>query len=168
MNDIDRPKQWIILGKKQLRKSLFNQIENIPHFLKPKGGLWISPYTPQRRYKSDWERWCTEESFGDYNCGVLLTLPNNMRVYIIDSQKDLMEFILEVGVNKDIEEWFTIWKIPDYEKAAEKYDLIYLTEKGERETRLPWKNRKYSLYGWDCGSGILLNYRIKSQRPIKF
>jgi hypothetical protein len=169
MNKIVRPKQWICLGRKQLRKTLFNPIKNIPYFIKPMGGLWISPYQPQGEYKSDWERWCKEESgFRDYEEGVVLTLPNNIRVCTIDSQEDLMDFIKEVGLNNNHEDWFTIWKIPDYEKASEKYDLIYLTKKGERETRMPWINRAYTLYGWDASSGILLNYRIKSQRPIKF
>lgn len=167
MNEVTRPQQWISLGKSTLHKNMFKPIENIPCFLKPKGGLWISPYTPARRFKCDWQRWCTEENFGNYNEGVLLTLPNNTRVYTIDSQKDLIAFTLEVGTNKNQDERFTFWKCIDYEKASEKYDLIYLTEKGEIETRLPWKNREFTLYGYDCASGILLNYKIRSQRPFK-
>jgi hypothetical protein len=62
---------------------------------------------------------------------------------------------------------FTYWRIPNFEKAAEKYDMIYLTKKGERDTRLPWIKREYNFYGYDCECGILLNYKIRSQKPIK-
>lgn len=159
------PTHWLCSGKTQLTNSLFETIRNKPCFLKPDGGLWISPYTPRKRFKSDWLEWCYDASFRDYKQGVILTLPNNTKIYTIDSQKDLMSFIDEVGLNKE-PDWFTYWKIPNFEKAAEKYDAIYLTKKGQRDTHIPWKNPEYTTYGWDCESMLLLKYKIKSQRPI--
>lgn len=41
----------------------------------------------------------------------------------------------------------------DYEKLAEVYDGMLLTEKGETTTRYS----PISLYGWDCESIVLFN-----------
>ena len=41
----------------------------------------------------------------------------------------------------------------DFEKIAENYDAIWLTEKGMQETR--WSNP--DLYGWDCETFLILN-----------
>jgi hypothetical protein len=146
---------------------MFYPIKNIPFFIKPSGGLWLSPFTPLRKFKSGWHEWCFDIWGESYESGSIITLPNNTRTYIIDSQRDLIDFIDDVGIPIESQMFSHFWKIPDFEKAAEKYDMIYLTEKGQRDTRHPWANREYNLYGWDVHGGILLNYKVRSQRPIK-
>jgi hypothetical protein len=166
MNEVAVAQKWISLGKAPLLKDMFDSIENIPLFPKPSGGLWICPYHPQRKFKSAWQKWCSENNFREYKIGSIITLPKNTRTYIIDSQKDLIQLIDEVGSSPECE-LFPFWKIIDFEKASKRYDLIYLTEKGQHETRIPWNNREYNLYSWDVCCGLLLNYKIRSQKPIR-
>jgi hypothetical protein len=166
MDEVAVAKKWIFLGNVPLLKNMFDPIKNIPLFPKPSGGLWICPYNNKRKFKSDWQKWCYDINFRNYKSGTILTLSKNIRPYIIDSQQNLIELIDEVGSSPECD-LFPYWKIIDFERAAERYDLIYLTEKGQGETRLPWKNREYNLYSWDVCCGLLLNYKIRSQKPIK-
>jgi hypothetical protein len=57
---------------------------------------------------------------------------------------------------------------PNYERAATLYDIIYLTEKGQRETRFPSANCNFNLYGWDVETVLINNLNcIKSWKYIK-
>ena len=48
----------------------------------------------------------------------------------------------------------------DFEKMSKKFDAIYLTEQGEYKTRFI---DRYSLYGWDCESILIMNKNIIKQ-----
>jgi hypothetical protein len=168
---IELPKEWICLGKKKLSADDFNPIQNRDDLLlKPAGGLWICPYTPNDEYISPWHEWCTNENFRQDREGTIIALSEELRVYVIDSQRDLIAFIDEVGEAKKMKglEHFKLWKCPDYEEAAKEYDLIYLTERGQWATHLPLINPEYTLYGWDCACALVLSFSIvESQREIR-
>lgn len=162
------PKQWLCLGKTQILENIFDPIQNRPDgILKPFGGLWISPYTPNEEYMSPWHEWCEQEKFMTSDEGSIITLHNNLKVYIINSQIDLMSLIDEIGEYKPFPDFDIMWKTINFEEVAKRYDLIYLTQKGINQTRLPFQNHKFNLYTWDVSCGLMLNWCIKSQSPTK-
>lgn len=149
---------------------MFEPIQNRPDaVLKPYGGLWVSPYVRNRKYKSHWHEWCEQNKFMTCTEGTIIRLQDNLNVYIINSQIDLMKLIEEVGEYNPFPDigFDFMWKTVDFEEAAKKYDLIYLTRQGISQTRLPFINSKYNLYTWDVSCGLMLNWCIKSQTAIK-
>ncbi|MHA1757370.1 MAG: hypothetical protein ACTSVV_11410 [Promethearchaeota archaeon] len=112
---------------------------------KPIGGLWASPLNSE----FGWKDWCKAEmskrECNPYNA-FYFKLKENAKVYIIDSFKDAMNCILMKGINNKLH--------IDYEAMSRKYDAIFLTVKGEKETRF---SKPLSLYGWDCESILIMN-----------
>lgn len=134
----------LTMGIEKLDKNKFELIKNREFFNKPRGGLWSSPYCEENEFKSDWYRWCQEEQFNsDINIGVIFCLESNSRILKIDSFDDL-KFITDKYENINIDEFPIKQKFLDFEKISKDYDVIYLTNKGEQETRYTFE---YSLYG---------------------
>jgi len=159
-NIIKVPKIHVILGKQLLDKDKFNPIKNREGFSKPKGGLWASPYYPNRKYVSAWHEWCDcEQSDWLTNDSVVLELKDDIRCFVIDSQRDLIKLFYIVGEARSDYLCFmnSILKVLDFENAAKMFDAIYLTEKGQWETRMPLQRQQYNLYGWDCESILIMN-----------
>lgn len=156
------PKRHIILGKTELSKDKFIPIKNRIGFVKPEGGLWASPYTPNKEYISAWHEWCVGEDFssGLSNNAVIIDFKEDIKFFVIDSQEDLMELFNIVGEAQDelTSIISSVWKVPNFEIAADIFDVIYLTEEGQWKTRMPFKNHEYSLYGWDCESILIMNF----------
>ncbi|MFW5962726.1 MAG: hypothetical protein ACOCQR_03825 [bacterium] len=151
----------------------FKEVENrkMPHS-KPDYGFWASPYTPDTEYVSHWAKWCEQEGFGDCTNGFVFELSDS-NIYVINSRKDLLSFIEEVGAQKYPTELEERWRemdlpldqYPDFEKAAQLYDAVYLTEKGLRETKSPVSCP--NLYSWDVESILIFNpHIIKEIRPL--
>ena len=74
--------KYIVLGKTELKKELFNKDLTNDGINKPVGGLWSSPYTPDKKYISDWDRFCKEENFDkeDWSKGIIFKLKDNARI----------------------------------------------------------------------------------------
>ena len=164
------PRQWLCMGKTQILDNMFEPIQNRPdRVLKPYGGLWVSPYVRNGKYKSHWHEWCEQNKFMTSTEGTIIRLQDNLNVYIINSQIDLMKLIEEVGeYNPFPGLGFEPWKTIDFEEAAKRYDLIYLTRQGLNCTRLPFMNQKFNLYTWDVSCAILFHFGcIKGQFPTK-
>ena len=132
----------ITYGKgKKFISSKFTPIENIPFFVKPKGGLWASPVNSV----CGWREWCKIENFGDLSNNFTFGFDGN--VFVIDS-------ISSATSMPWIEYHNNLMNSPDFEKMLEQgYDAIYLTEKGQKETRFSTP----SLYGWDCECVLIMN-----------
>ena len=128
----------ITYGKgKKFISSKFTPIENIPFFVKPKGGLWASPVNAAW----GWREWCKIEEFGDISNNFTFVFDGN--VFVIDSISSAASM-----------PWIDHDKSIDFEKMLELgYDAIYLTEKGQKETRFSTP----SLYGWDCECVLIMN-----------
>jgi hypothetical protein len=115
-------------------------------WVKPKiGGLWTSPIDSI----FGWKDWNQTEQFAecDDRNSFTLRLSDNAKILIIDSLEDLLQAPLidcECLRNKFL----------DFEKIATEYDGIWLTEQGQRKTRL---SRPANLYGWDCETVLVLN-----------
>ena len=126
--------QLITYGKNQFDINKFEPIKN--DFIKPFGGLWSSPINSNY----GWFDWCKENDFGDLSCSFRFDFIGN--VFIIDNVNHLKKL-----------SWIS-FMCPDFEKLIKlKYDAIYLTEKGEKETRFS----DPSFYGWDCESVLIMN-----------
>lgn len=140
--------QYLIMGINEINKELFNSIKNCI-YTKPTGGLWASPYTPNKEFKSDWIRWCSSE-MPDWlsNYGVLITLKSNSKGIMIDNYLDLNK--LHNAYPGDYS-----FNLPciNFEAIAREYDVIYLSRKGEIETRYT----QPSFYGWDCECILMMN-----------
>lgn len=145
--------KYISLGMNDISKDKFNNNLINNGINKPYGGLWNCKYTPNKEFVSAWEEFCTKECFCDdtINSGVIFNLKNNTRVYVIDTLSDLINLADEYSQESILP--FT--KLLDFTKIAKDFDCIYLTDRGQCETRF---SREVSLYGWDVESLLILNF----------
>lgn len=166
------PTQWLHIGTHIIDKEQFKPIKNIPLFPKPDGGIWASPLQLNETYRSDWHQFCMGVWGKTMNQkGVVFSFKRNSRFYVIDTHKDLIGLTEKTGIATDaLTEQLSVFmkrSHVDFEKATKLYDVIYLTQQGQYETRTPFQNREYNLYGWDCESCLILNPDvIETQLPI--
>ena len=140
----------IALLKERFSIEKWVEVKNSPYF-RPKpetGGLWTSTCTPEG---GDWIRWCQGKS-PDWIKGIahLFTIKPTVRIYTINSLDDLKACPCQKTDTRTIYGRFET-RI-DFEKMAEFYDGIHLTEEGQWKTRMSEPN----LYGWDCESTLWL------------
>lgn len=133
-------------GSKKYNPDIVKPIKNRFFINKPHGGLWTSPINSNFGWKDlcetvNFEDCKKEESF-------LLKLHDYANILIINSFEDLVK----LPTNKKIS--FPLYSCLDFEKISEQYDAIWLTEKGENETRF---SEPINLYHWDCESVLILN-----------
>lgn len=139
-------------GAKSLNRNKFKKVQNSSRN-KPKygTGLWVSPINSS----FGWKDWCTLEDFRDCkeSNSFILNLKKSARVLTIDSLEDsrkLFRYYVK-ATNK-----YTSYI--DFEKLSKDYDAIFLTDKGQQETRFVWDEEKgVELYGWDCESLLIMN-----------
>ena len=146
-------KEWLIVGMTDFDNTKCTAIKN-QTFVKPNGGLWASPYTPDDEYKSEWHRFVSEE-MQDKNSenGMVFDFKEESRIYTIDTQEDLINLLNTYGyIDSGYSSLF-----PDFERISKHFDVLHLTERGQWATRLPTKNSKYNLYGWDVECCLILN-----------
>ena len=137
-------------GHKKFTPSLWQDVSTrLDCWIKPHGGLWTSPV----KCKYGWKQWCKEEDFNTNKLKISfkLKLKPDAKICLIDSYTDLakLPFIphplfKKIGSDR---------QLLDFETLARQYDAIYLTIKGEQETRFA----KPTLYGWDCESVFIMN-----------
>lgn len=126
-------------GKKFLL-SKFKPIKN-EGFIKPSGGLWASPVNATY----GWREWCEANDFGNLKHSFEFDFEG--KAFVIDSLHDAQRL-----------PWIEYYKsiqYPNFESLVHLgYDAIYLTERGEIQTRF---STIASLYGWDCESVLIMN-----------
>ena len=156
------PEEYIILGMKELNKESFKPVKNGINPNKPIGGIWASPYSTNNEYVSEWHKWCSSEMEEWLsNDAIILKLKNDAKIYTINTQDDLIELISIVG--EPHTKFLKFQCIPDFENAAKLFDVLYLTEDGQYNTRMPDIKMEYNLYGWDCESIMILNFDCISE-----
>lgn len=117
----------------------FEPVRNRQH-TKPFGGLWSSPVGSEY----GWRDWCEAENWGDLSSRFRTEYTG--RTLVIDSLADLAGVIWQ-----DVKHWRGC---PDYEAMRRiGIDAIYLTERGEHETRFS----EPGLYGYDCECVLVMN-----------
>ena len=134
-----------IFAGKEPRPGLINPVKNAG-WVKPRGGLWTS--SDLKDGTSDWVRWCTVEQFRGPMFNLWgLEVKNDARVFVIDSMSDLHSLYNKYPGQSNYK------MVLDYEKIANDFDGINLTENGQASTR--WGSasdprKRLDLYGWDC------------------
>ena len=126
----------------------FKPVRNRTAFNKPTCGLWASPV----RSKYGWKHWCQGNNFylgSGFKTKFVFEIQG--KILKIDSKKDALNLPWCEPSN------FPGYYFIDFESLAKEYDAIWLTCKGEQETR--WgldDDMRKSLYGWDCESVLVL------------
>lgn len=192
----DKLKTQIVLGK-NFRKELFYEVQNYSE-QKPAGGIWSSTYAPLDEHASDWEHYCYAIKTGNTSFGYTFEFNKNSVIYEINDYEDLVKLIeftnkkiIEINISEiditNVEELNNYAKARlnnriNFIKAAEYFDAIHLTKKGEIETRfcMPLSkhlddisNKKRSplkmvdLNTWDCECCLILNLKALDQTSIK-
>jgi hypothetical protein len=138
------PGLLIHYGASKFEFSKIAPIEN-KAWVKPSGGLWTSPINSEW----GWKEWCAAENFSDcrQENSFTVRLVRQARVFMIDSYKDLMSCPL-------VPSSYSSNKSLNFQSIAMDYDAIWLTEKGQNETRF---SVPVNLYGWDCETVLILN-----------
>ena len=116
-------------------------------FIKPKGGLWTSTWQGEPKV-SGWAEWCRSESFsaGDHRVW-LLTPKADACIAVVAEMADLKALLLRYPLSLG-KAYDHIFQPLDFERMAQDYDGMHLTDSGQWATRLTEPN----LYGWDCES----------------
>jgi hypothetical protein len=148
--------------------SKFEPITNKPFDNKPNGGLWTSPFIPDKG--SEWIEWCKEENFGMGGKGSpmsILKVKDDGKFLLINTLKDLIEalkaFQLKTYQSKLLgRSSFLNDPVLDYESLARCVDGVYLTKAGQGATRLSGIEdvSRASLYGWDCETVLIMNQNV--------
>jgi hypothetical protein len=142
-------------------------VENSFNYKPSFGGFWTSTFI-DLEHGSDWFQWGCREDYLPRDIPLkswLLTPKTDLRIFVIDSYEDLVKLMSEFETDTS-EIWgFKIdlptMKSVNYEKFSEKYDVLHLTKKGEKETSslfvtefingsLKFNKREYTLNGFDC------------------
>ena len=134
--------ELIHYGASKYDSSKMKPIKN-NNWIKPIGGLWASPINS----KWGWVDWCKLENYGDITKSFTFWYEGNL--LIIDSLDDLKTKVHFVNKQE-----YKYYARIDFEKLSKKYDAMFLTENGQRETRY---SHPESLYGWDCESILIFN-----------
>lgn len=136
-------------GSEEFALSKFSPIANYAH--KPKGGLWASPVDS----KHSWKDWCIGEQFGLSRLDISFEFIFDGNAFVIDGIKDCEKLMMaEVMPN---------YRVIDFERMSQSYDAIYMTARGEGDTRYS----DYHLYGWDCESVLVMNPNVIIPCPVR-
>jgi len=165
------PKQWLHIGHNRIEPQKFDTIRNIPLSNKPIGGLWASPLQLDTHYRSEWHEFSVNV-WGKmkHPYGTVFSIKKTARIFIIDSQEDLINLFTEIGEaeNPYVHLLPKDYLFLDFEKASQRYDVLFLSNKGQARTRRPLYKEEYNLYGWDSECCLIMNPDvIQRQLPIK-
>lgn len=147
---IDRSPVMIHYGARKYLPDMIKPVKN-ELWVKPKGGgLWTSPIDSIW----GWKDWNKSEQYMecDEKISFKIQLKEDCKVFVIDCLDDLLSAPL-------IHDSCSQNKYIDFEKVAQSYDCIWLTEQGQRKTRF---SRPVNLYGWDCETVLILNNKCCS------
>lgn len=144
-------------GAKEIDYSINIKPVGPSNWVKPESGFWASPELAT--HTSCWTKWCEEECYSHSNCKVdeciRFKISKDARVCVIDNFKDLINLSNECAVDEKItKSIMTSMSKIDWVKAAELYDVVYLTENGQWATKLT----RPCLYGWDMESCVVFDY----------
>lgn len=137
----------------------------------PGTGLWTAPVTRTNAdgapADTEWLAYCRDEMNDTDGCEYLTEIVPavDARVLLIDSLPDLVAIVDEfpasnrflVGLADRYPDWSAI--------AGASWDAVYLTDRGQWETRLP--PRGPNLYGWDIPSVLWLNPAFSVGRTVE-
>ena len=118
---------------------------------KPSGGLWTSPIKSNYGWKEAATDMCI---FHNIHRSFTLKMKMDSKLLIIDSFTDFRNAMLiykaesQYPLNR-VDNFASL----DFERIARVFSAIWLTEKGQVQTRFS----RPSLYTWDCESVVILD-----------
>jgi hypothetical protein len=141
---------------------------------KPAGGtgLWTSSWRDETK-DSAWVEWCYDNDFGEQykKNWYLLTPLENVKLFVVDSMADFHHLLGNYGYEDAKMRSYRIYRTCiDFERMAQDYHGIWLTEKGNEETHLSYSD---DLNSWDCESVLWFKWcfvevqRIKTPQAIE-
>lgn len=118
-------------------------IKNQGWLNKPVGGLWTSPIDSNK----SWENFCKSEGLEEFinKPYFIIKLKQRTKLLVINSYKNIKLLPTFEGI---------IQTTIDFINLANYYDAIWLTDKGQIETRF---SSPISLHGWDCETLLIIN-----------
>lgn len=136
----------------------FNPPKNRPAFPKPYGGLWCSP--PIEAGGTAWTEWCISEEFISPPFHLWELIPEkSAKWYVVENVVDLAvlhdRFPGENPFQGSSDDLYWHGKCYDFERMAQVYDAIHLTDEGQWATRF---SEPVDFYGWDCASTLWLRW----------
>jgi hypothetical protein len=150
-------------GKQQPCEENFRSIQNEER-MKPRGGLWTCDYLDAPQY-SAWIQWCVENSFRGPDFKMWLLKPQSLdHLLVIDDLSAWNTLPINEKANYSPD-----YQYIDYEKLAERYDGIHLTENFLCRHRLDWSDTtKFSMtiYSWDVPSTLWFRWCFSSVEPL--
>ena len=118
------------------------------YFAKPKGGLWGSPVDAEY----GWKEWCESADFREFTEADSFHWIASGRIFWIDSYRDCLKLPWNDPPSEGF--WSAHSRGIDWEELKKVCDVVYLTERGEQETRY---TSDVTLYGYDCECVLALN-----------
>jgi hypothetical protein len=136
---------------------------------KPEGGLWTSSFTPFENYCSDWIRWMSRNMEDDMSDDCKVIVPGaDAEILEIDDKEEYLEVLREYGIKGEMGT-----KGLDFEKLAEDYDGIRLTDEGEMTLGHPFdvveelRERGIAdFHSWDSESTVWFKNKFKGAIDI--
>lgn len=137
-------------------------------------GLWTSSWREKTR-DSEWVEWCVGEDFGEpyKKSWWVLTPRSQLRLYVIESVGDLLVLLKEfpweteaqrrlnaVNSTSHLDRYFAYI---DFERLAQTYDGIWLTERGNDATHLSYP---HGLNAWDVESVLWFRWCFSAVEQI--
>lgn len=128
----------------------------------------MSTYKPQETWYCDWYLWCkTDQPDWITENSILLYINPNARILKIDSTEDL-QCVLEEYPYVKFGKWQSFRLYPNYKLIRKDYDIVWLTDRGQADTRNSTNYRGgVDLYGWDCESSLMLNNVVAKFKYFK-
>jgi hypothetical protein len=148
-------------GKEKFDREKFLAPVNSGWIKPDKGGLWTSPVRLDEEtgtFTTGWLEWCLSEDFRPETLKTYFEfkLDPQSRIAKIDGVEDLNNLMSE-HMDRSQMTLERMWRqVLDFEAMAYHFDAIYLTDKGQWDTRFS----DPGLYGWDCESVLILNPEI--------
>lgn len=146
---------------------VWNDPEGYGSVYRPQGGYWLSEYTPNDEYPSQWMRFVynskdsmiLDQHSRPYYC--IYQVSDEANIYTINSYNDLLILIMKYPLTEENGVYI------DFERAAEDWDGIYLTNNGFEACKYPdeekleeckFKGRnKPTLSGWEIPCLLITN-----------
>tara|TARA_R100000458_G_C8277761_1_gene253413 strand:+ start:5665 stop:6255 length:591 start_codon:yes stop_codon:yes gene_type:complete len=133
-------------------------------------GVWTSTMLEEKEgCMSDWHRWMAWDmpSWIGHE-GIRIWIKRTARIYMVDSVKDYNALIESYPAKVYSDNGWGQMVLTeeenyvDFVKMSQDFDIFWLTERGQVETRYGSNN----LYGWDAESSLMLNNVIERFKKI--
>lgn len=168
MNDLTLPPQaWHnVRDGSQPEPRLVDWADRFTYGDKPqaRGILWTSTYQPDGEHLSDWDRWCTRESFRDRGSGSWWVLtPSEANVYQIGGHHSLVDLYEQFPGEPYLP---TKYHWIDWPEVVRVYDAVHVTEAGYWATRDMFHYTPSGIEhgpttnSWDCESTAWFRWRF--------